>query len=337
MLERTESPRVRLELARALYLQGEFAEAKTLFREVALQPETPWRVRDNIGYFVRDIEERTGYLKLGVTFISDSNPQNLAEQKEFAIGGLRVTPTTAPKKVHGLRYSARGWLPVEPLGAAGYLSAAYSDYPGEEVDRLTLDFGAVKNLVASGRVRAKPGIEFGTFAGARLYRFPYLAIDAVLADSASARTTGEVKLGKSTFRDFSYLDADHASAVLSARKLWSESATLSSSLMLERSDARERPYSYYGWDLGAGVDTFWPRWTFMVGARASIGERKYEEADPLFGLTREDEKRRLEVSIGNKRWRWRDQYISLVASVERNHSTLGFYSYRKANVSLVIE
>src|SRR5687768_17727444 len=92
MLQDTDSARVKLELARALYVQGKLDEAKALFREVSFQSDTPWRVRDNIAHFVRNIEERTGYLKLGVTMISDSNPRNLAEQKEFAIGGLQVTP-----------------------------------------------------------------------------------------------------------------------------------------------------------------------------------------------------------------------------------------------------
>ena len=81
MLERTDSRRVKLELARALYARGRFKEAKALFREVAAQSDTPWRVRDNIARFVGDIEERTGYLKLGVTVISDSNPRNLAPQE----------------------------------------------------------------------------------------------------------------------------------------------------------------------------------------------------------------------------------------------------------------
>jgi len=139
------------------------------------------------------------------------------------------------------------------------------------------------------------------------------------------------------FRDFAYLDAEQASAALSLRKLWTRDAVVSASAALERSDARERPYSHYGWDLGAGMDTFWPRWTFMVGARASVGERRYAEADPLFGEKRSDEKTRLELSVGNKKWRWRDSYVSLVASLERNRSTLGFYSYRKANVSVVVE
>jgi hypothetical protein len=337
MLEHTDSARVRLELARALYAQGKYDEAKALFREVSYHPDTPWRVRDNIAHFMRDIEQRTGYLKLGVTVIADSNPRSIAEQKEFAIGGLRVTPAEAPEKVYGLRYSARGWLPVERLGAAGYVSASYNDYPGQDLDRLTLDLGGVKNLTESGRLRLKPGIELGTFGGERLYRFPYVGLDAVLAESETARVTGEAKVGKVAFRDFAYLDADQASAAFSVRKLWSGEVVVSAGASLERSQARERPYSYYGWELGPGIDTFWPRWLLMVGARASVGERRYAEADPLFGEKRSDEKTRLELSVGNKRWRWRDSYVSLVASLERNRSTLGFYSYRKANVSVVIE
>ena len=76
--------------------------------------EVPTRgeiVVDNVQHFVQQLEERTGYLKFGVTLISDSNPRNLAAQKEFAIGDLRVTPTEAPKKLYGLRYSARAWMP----------------------------------------------------------------------------------------------------------------------------------------------------------------------------------------------------------------------------------
>src|SRR5438093_6987219 len=97
LLKATDSPRVKLELARALYLQGKYAESKKLFQEVALQPDTPWRVRDNIAPFVQQIEEKTGYLKFGVTLVSDSNPRNLAAQKEFSIGDLRVMPTEAPE------------------------------------------------------------------------------------------------------------------------------------------------------------------------------------------------------------------------------------------------
>jgi hypothetical protein len=337
MLKTTDSPRVKLELARVFYLQGRLKESKALFQEVSMRADTPWRVRDNIGHFVREIEERTGYLKFGITVVSDSNPRSLAAQKEFSIGGLLVTPTEAPKKETGLRYSARGWMPFERSQSAGYLTASYTDFPSQDLDRLTLDVGVVKNLSESGRARIKTGIELGTFGGKRLYHFPYLGMDAVLSQSQSHRVAGDVKVGKVHFPDFSFLKADYASTALSLRSVVTETATTSLSGSIERSSANESPYSYYGGEIGPGVDTFWPGSTYLVGARASIGARKYDASDPLFGTRRSDTRGRLEASVGNKRWRFRDSYISLVATLERNQSNIGFFSYRKANLSMVIE
>lgn len=338
MLEATDSPRVKLELARALYVQGKYGEAKALFREVSMQAQTPWRVRDNIEHFVRAIEERTGYLKLGATIISDSNPRNLAAQREFSIGDLRVTPTEAPKKVYGLRYSARGWLPLsESSGLSGYLAAAYNDYEGEELDRLTLDLGVVRPLTSSGRLRGKLGVESGTFGGKRLYSFPYVGLDSVLAQTEAWRLTAEMKAGKVSFPDFAYLDATYASSAFSASRAVSSSGSVSLSGSLERSSAAERPYTYDGWELGPGVNWFWLDSAFLLGVRASVGERRYAAADPLFGLRRRDAKVRLELTLGNKRWRWRHRYVSLLASLEQSDSNIGFYDYRKTNFSAVIE
>ena len=338
MLERTDSPRVKLELARALYAQGKLKEAKVLFREVAAQSDTPWRVRDNIARFVGDIEERTGYLKFGLTVISDTNPRNLAPQEEFSIGNLRVTPTEAPKEEYGLRYLVRGWRPFSASGrTAGYFSAAYSDFAGQEIDRLALDVGLVQALTDSGRVRGKAGIELGTFAGHRLYDFPYLGLDAVLLDRPNWRLAGETKIGKVRFADFTYLDADFASGALSVRRAFTPSVVGSFRAGIERSHATEKPYSYKGWDLSPGISVLWASTAYTLGANALYGERKYGAADPLFGVVRKDARARLELTLGNKNWRWRDWQFALVGSLEENRSSIGFFDYRKANLSVVVE
>ena len=338
MLERSHSPRVKLELARVLYLEGKDAEAKALFKQVSMQSDTPWRVRDNIAPFVRSIEERSGYLKLGVTIVSDSNPRNLAAQEEFTIGNFRVMPTEAPQKMTGLRYSVQGWMPAHGASrTGGYLNASYADYPGRQLDRITADFGLLKNLSASGRTRGRAGVELGTLGGKRLYHFPYLGLDSVLRQTETYRIAGEVKAGKVNFADFGYLDATYLSTAVSARKAVSEAAAVSLSATLERSQARERAYSYAGWQLGPGIDLFWADSLYLLGARAALGSRKYKAVDPLFGQQRRDTTQRLEATLSNKRWRWRDNRISLVASIERNRSNIGFYSYRKFNFSVAIE
>jgi hypothetical protein len=120
-------------------------------------------------------------------------------------------------------------------------------------------------------------------------------------------------------------------------KAVSATASMSLGATLERSQAREDPYSYAGWQLGPGVDLFWPGSLYLVGARASLGGRRYKAVDPLFGERRSDTTTRLQMSLGNKQWRWRDKRISLVASLQRNRSNIGFYSYRKFNLSVVVE
>ena len=337
VLKHTDSARVKLELARALYQQGKYEQSKLLFKEVSMQSETPWRVRDNIALFVREIEERTGYVKFGVTMVSDSNPGNLARQREFSIGDIQVTPTQAPERLTGLRYSIQAWQPLAPIRAAGYLTASYVDYPTEEFDRLTVDAGLSKNLVASGRVRGKAGLEFGTSDGSSLYQFPYLGLDAVLDQSQTHRLTGELKFGHVQFSDFDYLNATYRSGALSLRRELSQTMAGTLRASVEGSRAAEEPYTYYGWDLAPGIHIFWPAYTFLVGATVSYGVRKYAEADPLFGQRREDERTRAEVTLGNKKWRWRDSYVVLVASFEETRSNIGLFSYQKANLSVVIE
>lgn len=336
ILASTHSPRVTLELARNLFLQAKYAEAKALFKVVSQHSDTPWRVRDNIALFVREIEERTGYLKFGLTVVSDSNPGNLARQQEFSIGDLQVAPSAGPEKIMGLRYSAQGWLPIERFGAA-YLAASYVDYPTQEFDRLTVDAGLSRNLVQSGRVRGKAGLEFGTLAGKSLYQFPYIGLDSVLAQSESYRLAMELKLGRVLFADFEYLDATYTSSALSLRRELSPNVAGTLRAAVEGSRAEEQPYSYYGWDLGPGISTFWPRSTFLLGANVSWGSRKYADVDPFFGRRREDERTRAELTVGNKKWRLRDSYVVLVASAEENRSTIGLFAYTKTNLSVVVE
>ncbi len=332
MLKNARTPRVRLELARALYLQGKYRESKALFEEVMTLTDTPWRVRDNIAQYVRLIEERIGYLKLGSTLVSDSNPRNLPPREEMTIGNLQLTPTEAPKKMTGSRYMFQGWLPV-----SGYLDASLSDYPGEDSDRVTADLGLLKEVSDDGRLRAKAGFEFATLGGRRVYQLPYVGIDSVLSESESSRVTAEAKLGRLDVPDAGYLDAITASASASWRETLSPAAVASFSGTFELMDAKERPYSFHGWELGSGIDLFREDSLFLIGTHAALGTRDYHGTDPLFGERRSETRYRLELSLGNKNWRWEGHSVSLRASFERTDSSISFYSFDRFNVSVVME
>ena len=236
-----------------------------------MQSDTPWRVRDNIALFVREIEERTGYLKLGVTVVSDSNPGNIARQKEFAIGGVLVTSSAAPKSpACAIRH--RSWLPLRPIGAAGYLTASYVDYPEQDFDRLTVDAGPPsRNLVESGRVtrRGRPAGSARS-AATDSTAFPMLAWTRCSTRSWS-RTGWRSGSSSSavTYPDFEYLDSTYRSEAFdSLRRELSRTVAGTLRGSVEGSHAEERPYSYYGWDIAPGISTFWPPSTCSWSTRA---------------------------------------------------------------------
>ena len=340
LLQKTNSPRIKLELARTLFYEKRYREARGLFREVLLEPDIPWQVRDNVDAFIRQIDNIEGYVKGAVSVISDTNPENITSQREFTIGGIRLTflPPAENTKVTGLRYLVDAFEPIWQEGRLStYFTGAYIDYPGQELDRLTVDMGLTKGLDQEGRSALKAGLEWGTFAGQELYKFPYAAWLNVLSQSASYRITGQVKAGRVSFPDFSYLDANYLS--LSASGIRAMSATMAASLnaTVEDSKAYEKPYSYSGLTLVPGIAWLLSEPALFIKATYSYGDRRYAAVDPFFGIQREDRKTWVEVAVRKKTWRFMNFTPVLYLSVERNRSNIDYYSYKKANISVGLE
>ena len=340
LLERTRSPRIKLELARTLFLRKEYRESRALFREVMLDPELPWRVRDNIEVFLRAIDDIEGYVRFSASVVSDSNPRNITSQREFTIGGVRLTfePPQDNKRVTGLRYAVQAYRPLLPEDTlSGYFTGSYLDYPSSSLDRLTFDAGLLKGLGESGITQARAGLEAGTFGGKSLYEFPYVGLARRLLQSERYRVEGSLRFGRVNFPHADYLDADYGSVSLNgAREL---GPTLIGSLggTLEVSEAREPPYSYYGVSVEPGVALLVTQPALLLKATVAYGERRYADLDPLFGVQRSDRRTAVELSVRSKEWRWMNFAPVLVVSLEHNRSNIDFYAYRKANLSVMLE
>ena len=72
-----------------------------------MRTDTRRHVRITIHTFVRTIEDGTGHLTFGLIVISNSNPDKLAAQEEFSIGGPQFIPTEATKNMTGVRHPRR--------------------------------------------------------------------------------------------------------------------------------------------------------------------------------------------------------------------------------------
>ena len=340
ILQKTNSPRVKLELARTLFLQKRYRESRTLFREVLVDPDVPWQVRENVEVFLRQIDEADGYVRFAASIVSDSNPRNVTSQREFTIGGFRLTfvPPADNKRVTGVRYAMQAMQPIDaPSRISAYFTGSYVDYPNSTFDRLTVDLGLSKSFDVAGRAVLRGGVEKGTFGRHPLYDFPYVAYRRVLSELPKFRLTGEARLGHVNFPDFGYLDAAYGSGTFSAVTPLSDTVALGANLALDRSNAREAAFSNTGVAIGPSLWWLINRPAIFITADLSIGKRDYAATDPFFGLDRSDRRTRLEVAVRSRQWRWWDLRPGLILSAEHNRSSIGFYEYEKVNLSFALE
>jgi hypothetical protein len=329
---------VKLELARALFYHKDYQEARALFREVLIDAGTPWRVRDNIEGFIREIDNVVGFRKFSVSVVHDSNPRNITSQREFVIGGFRLSYVAPPenKPVWGLRYLVQALQPIYPEAQFGaYATVSYLDYPGIALDRANIDAGLSKGL--AGPALLKAGIEAGSFGNRRLYEFPYVSAEYAFVHTPQQQLAGGVKLGRVRFPDYNYLDAVYASAALSGLRAISERALASARVTLEHSDAYQHAYSYNGIAFAPGTSYLLSAPPILLSASIGLARRDYSGADPFFGIERIDRKTTLELRVQHKEWRWRNAKAALIFSVEENRSNIDFYSYRKVNASIAVE
>ena len=83
LVELTASPRILLELGRALYLSGQYKKSKAVFNQVLQSDEIPWLVEENVRHFLSLIEQRTGSINFNLAFISDTNPTLKSSAKQY--------------------------------------------------------------------------------------------------------------------------------------------------------------------------------------------------------------------------------------------------------------
>lgn len=339
LVRQTNSPRVKLELARTLFHLQRYAESRALFKEVQFEPDVPWQVRDNIDRFMHDIDNVLGYVRFAVSLVSDSNPRNITSQRDFTIGGVRVSfePPEDNKRVTGLNYGIQAYQPLaREQRVSGYFTGSYLDYPSSSLDRLTVDAGLAKEVGSAG-ARFRAGMEAGTFGDRALYNFPYLAYLHPLSRSATHVVHGEVKGGRVNFPHYNHLDASYGSATLSTFQAFSPTLALSLAGTAEDSRAREEPYSYYGLTLAPGMSWLIPGPALLIKAEFVYSERRYRGADPLFGDERVDRRTRLDISVRSKQWRWRNLTPALIMWSDRTRSNISFYSYEKLNFAVALE
>lgn len=340
LLADTGSPRVKLELARALFQLREYERAEQLFREVLAIPDLPWKVAENIRLFLDEIDMATGYIKFAVGVVGDSNPRNFTNAREVMIGGqtLVVVPPEDNRDVVGLKLSVRGYRPLdEKRRTTAFFTASYSDFPSQTFDRLSGDVGVSQAVPRVNWLKAKVGFEGARLDGHTLYRFPYVGALAAMAPSEGYRLQGEFKLGRLNVPQMPHLDSDNVFLVSKLAYPPAHGLVFSNEATLERARTELAAFSYRGGSIGGTMVWPYDAWDTRFTLYASAGVRRYDGIDPWFWDRREDTRYVASLDLLRPSLRIKGYRPQIGVIYERTESTLDFYSFSKLGVRFQLE
>lgn len=340
LLADTNSPRVKLELARALFFAREYSRSRQLFREVLALPDLPWKVAENIRRFLDEIDMAAGFVKFSFGLVSDSNPRNFTNSREVMIGGQSLT-VVAPednRHVSGVRFSMRGYRPLDDAGRlSAFFTASYTDFPNRTFDRLSTDFGLARDVPRFPWLRAKLGMEGALLDGEVLYSFPYVGVLAASAPTETTRVQAEAKLGRLEVSRMPFMDSRNLFLITKLSYPPARGLAFGNEFTLEQASAREPAYSYRGGSIGGSV--VWPVrvWDTRFTLSGSFGFRKYDAPDPFFGERRADIQRKANLDILRPSWRILGYRPLLGLAYEETDSNLAYFSFRKLGMTLQLE
>lgn len=334
--EKVPSQRVRLELARAYFLDRQYRQAKKIFESVLEDPALPWGVRENVNRYLDLIDEALGGFKFSVAFISDTNPLNYTDHRQINIAGqtLTLVPPSENKEVYGVQYTLNATKDFSgDASLVGFLNTSFRDFEGGKLDKWVIDAGLAMAPRSYRKFQGKLGLEESFLGGEQLYRQPYASVTYFPDPVEQFRFSTELKVAHLDVEGFDYLDAYTQTIDLRASRVLRNGTQVLSNLYVENAVTDEDPYSYRGAGLGLTV-SFPINRSWGMNASGAIGKRVYLDTDPIFVERRKDLTKKLNLTFYNRQWKRFGLTPEFGISYEQNDSTIEYYEYDKVTFIL---
>lgn len=337
MLSReVDSQRVKLELARAYYLDRQYGLAREVFETVLEDPTLPWGVRENVNRYLDLIDEALGSVTFSLALISDSNPLNYTDRRQIKIAGqiLTLTPPPENKQSYGVQVGMNATRAfTSDASLVGFLNLSFRNFEGGDLDKWVVDTGLGFFPRRYRKFQARLGLEDSIYGGEHLYRQPYVALGYIPDPVEQFRLSTQLKLAYLDVDEFDYLDAHTQTLEVRASRILAGGPQLLGNLYLDNAITEEDAYSYRGAGLGATLSVPLTG-TWGMNASASLGTRRYRDTDPFFASTRRDTTQKLGLSVFNKQWKFSDLTPEIGIAYERADSSIDYYEYDKVTLIL---
>ena len=327
----TGSERVRLEWARALYLQRNYEQAETLFKAV-LATAPPFPVREKIRYFLDDMSLAQGRLDYSISLERDSNPRVIPSVRSFNIFGLpfeyKPQVDTSPKWGTNYRLSGSKGLDNNRrwIVSAGVLGVHYGE---PALNKRGWDSHLTYRLQIEPRAEIKLSHESMDIGGEALYRYSWATLLHVLETPGGWRWSNELRHGDINYPSYTYQNSRLSGYRVATEKSVSQFASLGAELAWDRGSAVERPYSYTTLSHGLSGTYFMTLLASRIHLRWLRSSRKHAEMDPFFGVLREDQRSFIKLSLEPVNFNIVGMTPVIEVGYEKNESTLALSNYKR--------
>lgn len=298
--------RVRLELARALFLAEDDEAAEHHFR-IAQAAGLPPEAQRKVDAFLDQIKRRKRWaVDIGLGLVPDSNVNAGTAARAVNLYGLPFTLEDSARKTSGIGVAASLGGSVQAvidrdtrLVMGGRLSLL--DYQGGRYDDRAISAylgprfltGAASEVtttaIASRRWYGGEG--FSTGAGGR--------VEGQIALSPRWLLSGAVSLQHLAYDDISAFDGPVASAAAGLTYGLDEVSLVRLELAAMREQAHEEPFRNSQWVLGASYYRELP-WGFGISLGGSVNFARYDSRLAAFGVTRHDDTLTGRIALSNR-------------------------------------
>lgn len=340
MLERVPAMlRVRLELARALYMNGEFEAAEHHFNLVLGEPSLPSEVRSNVMAYISQIEHQTFSQSISVELLNDSNINQATANQVVMIGNQPFVLSRSALQQAGVGMGAT-WQGQYLFGKTHQYSlrgvAQHQNYSGTAFDFTYLQSyaGATKRWGPAHALAIEGGGHVAVYGGRKLYDgLAFRLADTWRSENGLMLSTA-LESKQLRYPDFAYRDSWQHWLSVDVSKALAAGVLLNGGVSYGRNLARENAYSFTanGAKVGGLIELPWR----MVGSVSlDYQHSRYDAEDPFFGLARQENKVGMELGLMPLALAWEGFAPRLVLGHANNRSNIALYDYRKSYTKVV--
>jgi len=334
LVKEPAAERVRLELARAFFLKGDYQNADRQFR-FARAGEIPDAAKENIDHFlgaISRLREWTFDLALGLA--PDTNQNAATSASQVQIFGLPFTldPNARSQSGIGLAGAANAeWSPLVSDNIKARIGAgiARTEYSGGNFDDMTLSGYAGPqflfsdwdfSVLATGFQRWYGNKSFVSGVGGKLAGEYGITSDLLAGGSVGIQSVTDRFTPDQS--GTLYTTQTQATYVLSPSSL------MQLQIGFNRQNAKIGAYSYSGVWTSAAYQRDLPM-GFSASVQPAWFVTRYDEALSAFGKERADDTLMLNMSLLNRRFDYHGFTPRFSYTFTDQHSNIALYSYTR--------